>query len=448
MNLSLIDEKQHTIYLPARYEHSDLRSISFGARTFPCTIIFSSQLEQEVLMSTSLFHELSIPFCQSVHLFFRDDTVHIGPLIGIFSAGFTGSKLRPIGQRSIFFSKLLSTVKSTGGYAFLFGAHHINWDSGTIRGYFYTNDGWSQADVPFPHVVYDRLPNRQTENHELFTTIKEKLQSQYLIPWYNPGFFNKWDIYQRLQTNEETQSFLPETFKNPSIKHIRSLLEKHQGVFLKPINGSLGKGIFEIIYSPSSESYYCRYHDGEKKVLRKFYQLPILLSHLFQEKKLDDYIVQQRIPLIRFQGRPLDFRVHTNKNEHGKWQLTAVAAKVAGRGSVTTHLNNGGMIKTIEEIFPSPDRCRDIKQQLEQAALLISETIERDVAGFIGEIGFDFGMDDQGRVWIFEANSKPGRSIFKHPKLFEQDMLTRKLSLSYAIHLAEKSIHAPEELYT
>ncbi|MDQ7860140.1 hypothetical protein RCO48_01045 [Peribacillus frigoritolerans] len=49
---------------------------------------------------------------------------------------------------------------------------------------------------------------------------------------------------------------------------------------------------------------------------------------------------------------------------------------------------------------------------------------------------------------MFEANSKPGRSIFSHPKLKDFELLTRKLSLDYAIYLTEqtitKSIRVPQ----
>ncbi|MEK1830725.1 YheC/YheD family protein [Priestia megaterium] len=38
--------------------------------------------------------------------------------------------------------------------------------------------------------------------------------------------------------------------------------------------------------------------------------------------------------------------------------------------------------------------------------------LEQELNGLIGELGFDFGVDYQGNVWLFEANSKPGRSIF------------------------------------
>ena len=63
----------------------------------------------------------------------------------------------------------------------------------------------------------------------------------------------------------------------------------------------------------------------------------------------------------------------------------------------------------------------------------LAVAIEKHLDGIIGEIGFDFGIDTNGNVWLFEANSKPGRSIFSHPGLKDSDVLTRKLTLSYAI---------------
>ena len=161
---------------------------------------------------------------------------------------------------------------------------------------------------------------------------------------------------------------------------------------------------------------------------------------VFRNRTLDNLIVQQGIPLIRFEKRPVDFRVHSNKDSQGNWQVTAIAAKVAGSGSVTTHIKNGGSVKTLRELFDDHKRAEEIEQKLTTAAITLSKSIENHLDGIIAEIGFDFGLDKHDQVWMFEANSKPGRSIFSHPKLKEFELLTRKLSLDYAIYLAEQSI--------
>lgn len=50
-----------------------------------------------------------------------------------------------------------------GGYSYLFGAHQINWEEGTVQALIFRENGWEEAIVPLPNVVYDRLPNRKAE---------------------------------------------------------------------------------------------------------------------------------------------------------------------------------------------------------------------------------------------------------------------------------------------
>src|SRR5690606_29443670 len=123
----------------------------------------------------------------------------------------------------------------------------------------------------------------------------------------------------------------------------------------------------------------------------------------------------QGIELIQHKGKPVDFRLHMNKRQDGTWTVTALAAKVSGEHSPTTHLISGGEIKTIEEIFPDPENRLITIKRLRETALLVSKTLDQLSRGFIGEIGLDIGIDQKGENWLFEANAKPGRSIYSHP---------------------------------
>ena len=379
--------------------------------------------------------------------FFQNQTLFIGPLIGIFTAGFTPFPLRPIGERSSFFSKLLSVKKSVGALPFVFGEQHIDWEQALIKGYFYHENSWKTIDVPFPNVIYDRLPNRKSERNTSLKNVKVRLQKDYLIPWYNPGFFNKLDIYERLQQEDSVTKYLPETHPFSSFSSIETMLFNYGHVYVKPINGSLGLGVHQIIYDKHVDAYFCRYQDSNGvNRLRKFSSLEGLFHSVFTNKSLKNMLVQQGIHLLKTEKRSIDFRIHTNKDDQGDWHLTAIAAKIAGPGSVTTHVRSGGEIKTLKEIF-SEEECSLFSEKLTEAALLLSKALERNMEGIIGEIGFDLGIDRNGDVWLFEANSKPGRSIFTHPDLKEFDLLTRKLSIAFAIFLTEQSILYPEEIF-
>jgi YheC/D like ATP-grasp len=430
---------------PALLKDKNLKRIAFGSKSMAVDFRPHPDEADQVVISKGiqeaiLFPNLHVP----LHLFIEDHVLYMGPLIGIFTAGFTPFPLHPIGERTNFFSKLLSVKKSVGALPFVFGEQHIDWDQRAITGYIYHEDNWKTVEVPFPNVIYDRLPNRKSERNPKLIKVKERLQKEFLIPWYNPGFFNKLDIYERLQQDSSVTIYLPETHPFTSFSIIETMLSKYGHIYLKPKNGSLGLGVHQIIYDKHQTDYFCRYQDTDGvNRLRKFTTLEGLFKNVFAHQNLDNMLVQQGINLLRFDSRPVDFRIHTNKDDEGLWHVTAIAAKIAGLGSVTTHMRSGGETKTLAEIFPE-EEVDLFSNKLSRAALLLSNAIAKNMEGIIGEIGFDLGIDKHGDVWLFEANSKPGRSIFSHPELKEFDLLTRQLSIAFAVFLTEQTLKNPE----
>jgi hypothetical protein len=194
--------------------------------------------------------------------------------------------------------------------------------------------------------------------------------------------------------------------------------------------------------------YYLRYQNRQGgNRLHRFLSFETVKNFLQSKISFEHYLIQQGISLQRVNGQKLDFRIHTNKNRNGIWQTTAMAGKIAGKGSVTTHIHSGGIVKTMSEIYPNPHERQEAIKLLTEAAITISQVIDLKIDGLIGEIGFDFGIDHDHKIWLFEANSRPGRTIFEHPNLKGDDALSRELSLAYAVYLSEKVYHDPEEIY-
>ncbi|MCM3092448.1 MULTISPECIES: YheC/YheD family endospore coat-associated protein [unclassified Cytobacillus] len=446
--IEISDSASKTVYIPNELNlHTHLTRLAFGTHSADASFILQKTKKNSILISKDVAEALHFPDLKiPLHAFANKGILYLGPLVGIFTSGFTSFPLRPVGDRTLFFAKLLSVKKTVGAIPFLFGDQQINWEKETINGLFYHEEGWETFEVPFPNVVYDRLPNRRSERRNELKEVRGRMQKDYLIPWYNPGFFNKLDVYERLQNDDDSSYYLPETHPFSSFSVIERMLADYGHVYLKPINGSLGLGIHQIIFDKKDGYYYCRYRVRDENRLRRFNTLENLMRNVFAGRNLNRMLVQQGIHLLRQEQRAVDFRVHTNKDENGEWKVTAAAAKIAGPGSVTTHVKSGGEIKTLDEVFESDAEKTEAVAKLSEAALTISKALERNMEGIIGEIGFDFGLDRNGHVWLFEANSKPGRSIFKHPQLREFDFLTRKLSLSFAVFLAEASIMKPQEI--
>lgn len=420
--------------------------LTFGARITRVKIISHTTLLNECRLSADLWEHLSIPFESRVRFYAKDDLLHIGPLIGMFTAGFTGNKFRPVGDRSLMFAQYLTTAAKMGGYVFIFGSHVIHWDKSVISGFFYTNEGWKQHDIPFPHVVYDRIPNRKAEQLPNLQEIKKRMETNYFIPWFNSGFFNKWTVYEKLFQHESVSRYVPETFINPPLATVENMLNKYKHVYVKPSNGSLGLGIHQIIKRAQDRHYYCRFQHENTTILKRYSSLKALFDMHFPVDERPHLVVQQGISLMKINNRPLDFRVHTNKNIHGQWQVSALAAKVSGYNRVTTHIANGGKVKTVDELIKEDEAFRPLVNKLRNVTLLLSEVLDAKMDGFNGEIGFDMGIDVNENIWMFEANSKPGRAIFIHPKLKKADIATRKLPFEFGTYLTEVSITKPETL--
>lgn len=437
--LKVLPEQEDVLYVPSSLYHHKLDTIYFGTFSSTCQIYEAPEAVNEIKISQNLLGLLHLSTHHDVHIYTDEHSIYIGPLIGVLSAGFTGSLLRPIGKRSLLFAKLLSTASMTGGIPFLFGIHHIKWDSGTILGYFYTSSGWEQREVPLPNVIYNRLPNRKTESLDAFKMIKEKLADEYQIPLFNPNFFNKWTVHTLLQKDEAVKGFLPYTIDAPSLDQLSRMVANYGSIYLKPKNGSLGRGIYTLSYCSGQNVYQLCFKE-ESLIKKTHTSLAILVDEVFKTNEREHYIAQQAIPLLKKDNRIVDFRVHTNKNLNNQWELSAVAAKISGGETVTTHMTNGGEIEPLQRVFTNPETRKKIQKLLESTALLISLALDHQVEGLIGEIGFDFGVDTRGNIWMFEANSKPGRSIFSHPSLRKEDQYTRKLALEYAIFLSKQAI--------
>ncbi|MFD1957593.1 YheC/YheD family protein [Paenibacillus thailandensis] len=371
-------------------------------------------------LSAGVRQTIKVPKTGSVHVLGSgENEVQLGPLVGILSDSVSHSSLQPFGSRSAFIKELIRTGSSK---AFIFGftPDDINWQQDTVNGYFLTPQGnWYRKTVPLPDVVYNRLPSRKAETSSAISSLREKFVRK-KIPFFNWSFFNKADVYKLLENDPEALAHLPESVSGPTPEKIKALLEKHHFIYFKPTAGSLGIGIYRLTYHPK-RGYFARYRKGPRNVLLRFANFQSLIRMLQNRhgSSFSQYVIQQGIRLIEIDNCPIDFRFHMHKNGKNEWVPVGIGAKKAGRGSVTTHVKNGGSLLTPEHALNRTFglSAKEILDKAKDVAVKMSEAIERNYPHRLGELGLDIGIDKDGEIWMFEANAKPGRSIFKHPSL-------------------------------
>jgi hypothetical protein len=396
-----------------------------------------------IALSNNLWEKLAIPFSHKLHIEVGEKKIKLGPLVGIMTTGIFPHSMFPVGRRTGFFKRYLLSQKDVPCSYFLFSPLDVSPEEKRVYGYFIRKKQgmikWERHPIPFPDVIYNRV-FRKSEKTKKFIKTKSLLE-QAGIKIFNPFCFNKWDIHQRIKHVDEVQPYIPETIIDPNTEQITMMLKKYKMVYLKPVEGFMGLGIVKLKLQ-ANRSVVCQYNTKNKNQEKNFSSLTKAIHYLFRGKKLSRYIAQQGIKLIESDGRSIDFRVHTNRDRYGQWQMTGAAAKMAGKGSVTTHMRTGGQVfsykEVIQKAFPG-ERYRQVLNKLDSAVLSLSKAIEGNLPNYVGDIGFDIGIDQSGQPWMFEANSQPGRHIFAEPHLKKSEVVTRQRILDYALYLANFS---------
>lgn len=412
--------------------------LSFGSKSAQGSLRSIRRSQQLMDIPSSLAEQLHLPVGGKCMLSSNGaGEVRIGPLIALLAARRAGEQ-GYYGHTSAYYRQLAAAARGKAFFC-VFSPKDVDWDTETVHAYFPgANGSWVKRQVPLPDVVYNRLQSRQAENLVAMHAFKERFLLR-SIPLFNWGFFDKSDVYQMLQ-GEEVHRHIPETRDSPTATEIRDMLAQHKNVYLKPSAGSLGMGIYRV-QQLGREGYSIRYRYRGKNYshsYRSFDRVMRLLSRQ-HKRRLDQYVVQQGISLIEIEGCPVDFRFHMTKNKSNQWAVAAIGAKKAGKGSITTHVSSGGRLLRASDVLQSAfgQLAPRVLNRVKTAVMNIANALERNHPYLLGEIGFDIGIDRTGHIWMFEANAKPGRSIFKHPQAKQEERDTLTNLIDYCVHLSK-----------
>lgn len=263
--------------------------------------------------------------------------------------------------------------------------------------------------LQLPKVIYDQILSRRYESLRQITKNRNFLRKRAEI--FNDGFFDKWQIYEWLSDEQEFTAFLPRTAKF-SRANFLEYCELFPVLFLKPVHGSLGVGIIKLVHQETGWHVMIR-GKSALKTLQFAHDSEEVFSSLVRRTGKKVYVLQEGIPLLEVGGRPLDVRVLLQKNEQGLWRPTKSYLRLAAKGEFVSNLARGGeayALPWLKEEIPEQTYLR-MRKQLRQIVKQLPEVLERKAKKRFGELGLDFGVDETGRVYILEVNSKPRKNI-------------------------------------
>ncbi|HEY2420365.1 MAG TPA: YheC/YheD family protein [Neobacillus sp.] len=327
----------------------------------------------------------------SISFAMRLNNNHIGPLIGILTT------LKPNGSiagNSPLFIEIQKKLISLDGICFVFTPEGV--DKEFIRGYTFIPDknSWAKVRFPYPDLVYNRIPFRQSEqdnqSQDFFSTLREKG-----IPFFNPCFIDKYELYCLLETHPSLHKYLPRTILINEKKALSIFFKKYKRIYLKPTQSAKGKGIFRIKLAADRQIQL----EGLNKVesYRSFDHFWEAWVKISQNKS---YLAQEEIKSIQYEGNRYDFRILAHAENSG-YRVTGVGIRQSLEQNITTHIPAGGILLPYQ-LFQTVEHDHFIDTTVNQIGKALT-----NVFGYFGEFSIDAGISDAGHYYLYEVNSKP-----------------------------------------
>lgn len=365
-----------------------------------------------IRMQTALANRMGLYSGAQLRFQFKNGTLRMGPLIGVLITRADPDNMeRPFGTITLFCKELVDACRSQGASVYFFTPDSIGGNTSSIQGWVY-HEHWHKISMPIADVINNRLTSRKFENKPSVQHFLKEVKSRYKTQFFNEKFLDKTDVFDALRGDSTLQRYLPESHLLRNYAVLKSMCTKHGTVFLKPIRGSLGKGIIRV--NKQGTGYVAQYAtlSGSKKIV--FPSLQKLYESLSGKMKTTKYQIQQGLMLIENTGRPVDFRALTQKNMTGKWNVTSIVARIAGSNQFVSNLARGGSLSTVKEAVMKSNLTSGVKAEahvkLHKAALEIAKGIDTRIDAHFGELGIDLALDASGHVWLLEVNSKPSKN--------------------------------------
>jgi hypothetical protein len=324
------------------------------------------------------------------------------------------------------FADLIRTGRELGFTAYVVTANQLKLSKPRVAGYTFSEETqtWKKGVFPLPDIVYNRVPMREDE---MLPAVRRKIEACLKHPnirLFNPAFFNKWNLFEWLSLSKTTRPYIPVTRRLVSRESLRRMLKQHPFLYLKPVSGKAGVGIMSVrLYKEKQLPYRLKLQQKKRSKTFRCGTFDGLWNRIKKQSQGERYIAQQGIELAAYADRQFDLRALIQKNQRGQWDITGIGARLAGSTSITTHVPRGGSIEEPEKLLVGafgPEQARKILAKVKSAALLIARQIERASGHELGEMSMDLGVDKQGGIWFFEANSKPMK--FDEPHIRQKSL--------------------------
>jgi glutathione synthase/RimK-type ligase-like ATP-grasp enzyme len=392
--------------------------------------------KDHISIERSLLKEMRLPLIRhNICLYFHQDLniISLGIIIGVLTEVRETEDGPNFGSVHDFCKELAVYCERNDALFYVFS---LKKHSNNLHGYVWNGDMWELHDVPFPHVVHNRIHSRKRERSKEYLQLTTTLRDQN-IPFFNDHFLNKWESYEHLVNQDHLHPFLPETQLLLNHRTLEEFLQRHDRLFIKPIHGSQGKKIIRI--ENKDGEYILDYTTFSGEIEKSYSHSLDLFQAIRPRISKSAYIVQQGISLLAYKNRILDFRFLCHLNDKNEWKVTSSVARISSKNEFVSNIARGGEIQKVTTILKElldPREAADVYKMLHELALEVASSIGQSEEGLFGELGIDLALDTQAKPWIIEVNTKPSKNMDGMDTTTVSVRPSSKAIINYCLYLA------------
>lgn len=241
----------------------------------------------------------------------------------------------------------------------------------------------------------------------------------------------KYHYYRVFRQDPVLRRHMPET-AICSRKTLADYLNRHRAVYIKPDVGGRGEGVVHAWQTADGTIRYI-VEKGQPRTCHS----PSALWHQLGLSGKKKHVVQQALRLATYRGSKYDIRLMMIRDARRQWQYCGMLAKTAGPASIVTNIARGkGEVVPADRALGASHGPRGelLKQEMLRLARRCNRLFDR--IRYEWQMGYDFAVDEAGKVWLIEANpGNPSHALFA--KLPDQTLYRR---IKQAVR-AYKTVH-------
>lgn len=357
---------------------------------------------------------------------------HVGILLN--SGMYRGIPQRKTGRESI--SNYEEAARKYGLIPCFLRLGDIDLRQGTSMVYVLCGFEYIKKTIPTPYVIHNRALYHVPTARRRIDSLAS--QGSYVFNMYNR--YGKDVIHRLLSNAHHLSKYLPETIPaKPS--GLRYMMSKHNDLILKPVQGSVGRGVMRLKKASHHwELYYLSSINSKRYNITSLRngELPLQIrKQIFQVP----YLIQERIPLVEFYSKVVDLRVTVQRGIQGEWEITGMFAKAAPQGSFVSNIGRGGgayPARTLLGAAMQPYLLQAALAEVEYLALSIAKYLSSHLP-LLADLGLDIGITADGRPYFIECNGRDQRYGFRQAHMMEEWKNTYDQPMAFARYLLDQT---------